>query len=106
MLNQLKIAIKQKKLYFVVESSFSNIDKFNFLLLNNILTGFVVKVSKKKTFLVGFINYNYNLLPVINEASKISDLNCLQTNNLHLNSNFIINMNTLKKKTVNQIKFR
>ena len=96
MLNNLKTAIRKKKLYFTLESSRSNNDKLYILLMNNIISGFYTRVKKKKTFLLAFINYNYNFKPTVSSISKLSDKLTLQKNvNVkvdNLGSNFIMNI--------------
>ena len=114
MLNNLKTAIRKKKLYFILESSRSNIDKLYILLVNNIISGFYTRVKKKKTFLLAFINYTYNFKPTIFSISKLSNKLTLQKNvNVkvdNLGSNFIMNINidanNKKKDFRYPIKFR
>lgn len=109
MLNNFKDAIKKKKISFIVKSSFVNINKLKFLLINNLISGFY-KHSKKKKFLLVFINYNYNFKTTILNLSKFSkSLSIKSIKNLDLKnfySNFIINITINKKRLKQKIKFR
>ena len=109
MLNNFKEAIKKKKISFIVKSSFININKLKFLQINNLISGYY-KHSKKKKFLLVFINYNFNFKTTILNLSKFSkSLSIKSIKNLDLKnfySNFIINITINKKRLKQKIKFR
>jgi hypothetical protein len=95
MLNNLKIAIRKKKLYFTVKPSVENIDKLYSLLLNNVITSFVRSSCKKKTSLIVFINYCNNFDSCVSSFSINSNKISKQQNNIidnkSVGSNFVIN---------------
>ena len=111
MLNNVKNAIRKQKLHFTVKHSLVNIYKLHNLLANNIISGFFTQSKRKKSFLIAFINYNYNFNTAIANISNTSNKSSAQLNNnvsyeKH-SSNFIINVEMSKKRSIkNNIKFR
>ena len=111
MINNLKNAIRKRKLYFVINCSATNISNLNHLLTNNIISSFYTRVQKKRTFLIAFINYSHNFNSSIAFMTKsIKKLSLQKNNNLDitkLNSNFVVNIR-LNKTSIfkNNIKFR
>jgi ribosomal protein S8 len=106
MLNNLKNAIRKKKIYFTVSLTRENIQVARNFLAYNLINGFstLYKYNKKKTFLVVFVNYCYNFDASIKAFSVTSKKTYSQKNAFdtkYLNSNFVTNVDLQKKVASN-----
>jgi len=103
MLNNLKNAIRKKKLYFTAKSSAKNTDLLHSLLANKVIVGFTKYSQKTKTSLIVFVNYGHNFNSSITKMSFNSNRVSKQQNNVlgvdFFGSNFVLNMGTNKKSS-------
>ena len=107
MINNLKNAIQNKKLYFFVSVSNKNIGFLKKLMISQIISSFYLFTKQKKKFLIVFINYGqYYQKPVISNINTIKNISLHLNNNTdqkYVNSNFVL---TISKENNKVIKFR
>jgi hypothetical protein len=102
MINNLKIAIRKKNLYFRVKDSVKNIRALNILLIKNIISGFTKSSQKKRSSLIAYVNYcsdfNSSITGVTKYTSKVSNQQNKVQDAFFCKSNFIMNNQSLKKE--------
>jgi ribosomal protein S8 len=113
LLNNIKNAVRKKKLYFTVNHSKKNINTLYFYLINNIITSFS---KNSNQFLTAFINYNNDFNNSITKISNLKKISKQQNNIINskfMHSNFIISTFTTnkyniksKKKLTHFVKFK
>jgi ribosomal protein S8 len=98
MLNNLKQAIREKKLYFTVKASNKNLELLYWLLTNNIITAFSKSSQKKKVFFVIFLNtcndFNSSIASMAINSKKVSGQQNKIIGTKFISSNFVLNTNT------------
>ena len=120
MINNFKNAIRNKKLYFIVNSNITNINQLSYLLANKLILGYYNIKSNKQAYFLIIISYSCNFNSIIKygstnlkRLSKYQNLIIYQTGNQ--NSNFVLNMNPIMlrnqfkskhKKPKYKLKFR
>jgi ribosomal protein S8 len=108
MLNNLKQAIREKKLYFTVKSSNKNLELLYWLLMNNIITGFSRSSQRKKTFFVVFLNicsdFNSSVTSMTINSKKMSNQQNKIVSTEFIGSNFVLNKNTKKNNSILNIR--
>jgi ribosomal protein S8 len=100
MLNNLKQAIREKKLYLTVKASNKNLDLLYWLLTNNIITAFSKSSQKKKVFFIIFLNtcndFNSSIASMAINSKKISRQQNKIVDTEFISANFVLNTNTKK----------
>jgi hypothetical protein len=112
MLNNLKQAVRKKKLYFTVRYSVKNVNELSRLLTAKLVLSFV---SFKQSSIIVWINYSNDFsasaTSISTNSKKLSKQQNKIVNNFFLDSNFIINIGSaIKGKKVKKpdyfVKFR
>ena len=117
MFNQLKKAIRNRKLSFTIKYSIKNINVLYFLLVNKVITSFILY---KQNLLIVTVNYGFDfsspIEDIIINSNKLSNEQNKIINTFYANSNFTFNMHLskknvytidgLKKKPNYSVKFR
>ena len=117
MFNQLKKAIRNRKLSFTIKYSIKNINVLYFLLANKVITSFILY---KQNLLIVTVNYGFDfsspIEDIIINSNKLSNEQNKIINTFYANSNFTFNVHLskknvytidgLKKKPNYSVKFR
>ena len=105
MLNNLKQAVRKKKLYFTVVYSAKNVNSLCFLLSAQYITSFVIFSHNS---IIVWINYCYGLngalLSTSTNLKKLSKQQNKNVNNDLLDSNFVVNTFVIKTVPFNSKK--
>jgi ribosomal protein S8 len=108
MLNNLKNAVRTKKLIFYTKFCRKNNNTLSLLLLNNLIAGF--SKNTKKANITIFVNYSSNFLGSVfsfsNYALKISKQQTKIVQSRLSNCNNIGNLYKIKKRPKYSVKFR
>ena len=98
MFNQLKKAIRNRKLSFTIKYSIKNINVLYFLLANKVITSFILY---KQNLLIVTVNYGFDfsspIEDIIINSNKLSNEQNKIINTFYANSNFTFNVHLSKK---------